>query len=331
MKVVIVKLSAMGDIVHAMTALQFMKAYDPSLQIDWIAEEVFVPILEHNPHIDHILPVKLKALKKNRMQFLSEVQKIRAYAKNSYDVVIDAQGLIKSAVVSRMLGKTTGFDRYSIRESMAAFFYSTVFSIPYEMNVIKRNVKLMIQAIGSSDASALLAEKKPFLFFSEEDKEKTAPFLDTESRNIVYILGSSWESKVYPREKFAELIEKTKGNPLLVWGSESEKENAEFIAACTQATVVPRLTLNELKALIASADLVIGGDSGPTHMAWALNRPSITIFGPTPSYRNTLETGINKVIDCGKEINPSKLDKKDRCIHTVDPGKIVHLAEELLS
>ena len=75
MKVVIVKLSAMGDIIHAMTALQFMKAYDPSLKIDWIVEEVFAPLLEHNPHVDHILPVNLKGLKKNRMQFLSEVQK----------------------------------------------------------------------------------------------------------------------------------------------------------------------------------------------------------------------------------------------------------------
>ena len=89
------------------------------------------------------------------------------------------------------------------------------------------------------------------------------------------------------------------------------------------------MDLNELKALISKADLVIGGDSGPTHFAWAMNRPSITIFGPTPSKRNVLETKINKVIDCGKEIDPLKLDKKDYCIHTIDPEKIVKLAKGL--
>ncbi|AKF24343.1 lipopolysaccharide heptosyltransferase [Sulfurovum lithotrophicum] len=329
MKVAIVKLSAMGDIIHAMAALQFMKAYDPSLRIDWIVEEVFAPILEHNPDIDHILPVNLKGLKKKRRQFLSEVQKVREYATNNYDVVIDAQGLIKSAIVSRMLGSTTGFDRHSIRESMAAFFYGKTFFIPYEMNVIERNMKLMMQAIGSSDESVSLAQKKPFLFFTEENRQKTVPFLEQEDKNIVYILGSSWESKIYPREKFLEVIKQLTGNHLLVWGNESEKKSAEYIAQHSEAKVLPEMTLNELKALIASSDLVIGGDSGPTHMAWALNRPSITLFGPTPAKRNTLETEFNRVLDCGKAIDPKRLDREDLCIADIPVDQVVILAKEL--
>ena len=329
MKVAIVKLSAMGDIIHAMTALQFMKASDPSLKIDWVVEEIFAPILEHNPDIDHILPVNLKGLKKNRMQFLPEVQKVRAYAGNDYDLVIDVQGLIKSAVVSRMLGRTAGFDRHSTRESMAALFYNKTFPIPYEMNVIERNVKLMMQAIGSSDASFSLANKKPFLFFSEQERQKTAPFLEQEGKNIVYILGSSWESKIYPREKFLEVVKQLRGNHLLVWGNENEKKSAEYIAQHSDAKVLPEMTLNELKALIASSDLVIGGDSGPTHMAWALNRPSITLFGPTPAKRNTLETEINRVLDCGKTIDPKRLDREDRCIAEISVDKILGLVGEL--
>ena len=329
MKVAIVKLSAMGDIIHAMTALQFMKAYDPSMTIDWIVEEIFVPVLEHNPDIDHILPMNLKGLKKNRMQFLAEVEKVRGYAKNNYDLVIDAQGLIKSAVVSRMLGSTAGFDRHSIRESMAAFFYSKTFYIPYETNVIERNVKLMMEAIGSSDDTISLGNKKPFLFFADTDRQKTVPFLDREGKNIVYILGSSWESKIYPREKFLEVVQQVKGNHLLVWGNENEKQSAEYIAQHSDAKVLPELTLNELKALIASSNLVIGGDSGPTHMAWALNRPSITLFGPTPSGRNTLETGINRIVDCGKEIDPKQLDRSDQCIADIPVKKVVALAKEL--
>ena len=90
------------------------------------------------------------------------------------------------------------------------------------------------------------------------------------------------------------------------------------------------MDLNELKALVSKADLVIGGDSGPTHFAWALNRPSITIFGPTPSKRNVLETDINKIVDCGKKIDPLKLDKNDFCIQNIASEKIIEIAKDLL-
>jgi len=90
------------------------------------------------------------------------------------------------------------------------------------------------------------------------------------------------------------------------------------------------MSLNELKALIDSCDLVIGGDSGPTHMAWALNKPSITIFGPTPKDRNTFKTNINLTVDCEKKINPLKLDKNDLCIKNIDENKIIKLINELL-
>jgi len=96
------------------------------------------------------------------------------------------------------------------------------------------------------------------------------------------------------------------------------------------AKIVPKINLNELKALVSKADLVIGGDSGPTHFAWALNRPSVTLFGPTPSERNILETSINKVLDCGEKIDPLKLDKKNYCIGNIESKRIVVLAKELL-
>ena len=117
----------------------------------------------------------------------------------------------------------------------------------------------------------------------------------------------------------------------MVWGNDSEYAAAQYVCKNSQARIVPRLTLNELKALISCADLVIGADSGPTHFAWAMNRPSITIFGPTPSERNTLTGDINKVIDCGKKINPLKLDKKDLCIQKIESKEIVMLAKELLN
>ena len=111
MKVAIVKLSALGDIVHAMVALQFIKMADPSIEIDWIVEEGFAGVLENNPDINQILTVNLKALKSNKASIFQQIKSIRRYALTHYDLVIDAQGLIKSAVIAKLLGKrVAGFD-----------------------------------------------------------------------------------------------------------------------------------------------------------------------------------------------------------------------------
>lgn len=330
MKIAIVKLSALGDIVHAMVVLQYMKQFLPKSTIDWIVEEHYAKVLEHNPHIDTILPVNLKALKTDKFRFFSELKRLRKYAQNDYDIVIDLQGLIKSAIVSRILGSNVGFDKFSIRETLASLCYKESFYVPYEENVMLRNLELAALSLHIHFDKSMLDKKESFLYFEKQDKEKTASFLREDQKTVIYILGSSWESKIYPKEKFVEIINALEGNHLLLWGSSKEKEYARYVSEHTQARVLPQMNLNELKALISSADLVIGADSGPTHFAWAMNRPSITIFGPTPSKRNAWETTINKVIDCEKEIDPKSLDKQDFCIHHIDPEKIVKLARELL-
>jgi heptosyltransferase-1 len=330
MKIAIVKLSALGDIVHAMVVLQFIKQAIPNSSIDWIIEESFATILDHNPYIDRIHCVHLKALKKDRSQFFTELKKLKKYAQNNYDIVIDMQGLLKSAIVSKILGPNVGFDKNSIREKIASLFYEKSFFVSYSENVILRNMDLVSSSLNIDVTKNALTNKEAFLFFSKEDMHKTASYIKEDQKTIVYILGSSWKSKIYPKEKFIEIINALEGNHLLVWGNSDEKASARYVAEHTQAYMLPSMNLNELKALIAKADLVIGGDSGPTHFAWAMNIPSITIFGPTPSQRNVLETKINKVIDCGKEIDPLKLDKKDFCIKKIHPFKIVQIAKVLL-
>ena len=330
MKIAIVKLSALGDIVHAMVVLQFIKQTIHNSSIDWIIEECFEKILEHNPYIDTIHCVNLKVLKKDKFKFFSELKKIKKYAQNNYDVVIDMQGLLKSAVVSKILGPNVGFDKNSIREKIASLFYGRSYFVPYTNNVILRNMNLVSSSLNIEFEKNALAKKEVFLFFSKENMHKTASFIKEDQKTIVHILGSSWDSKIYPKEKFTEIINALEGNHLLVWGNGDEKAYANYIAEYTPAQLLPAMDLNELKALISKADLVIGGDSGPTHFAWALNRPSITIFGPTSSKRNVLETKINKVIDCGKEIDSLNLNKKDFCIQDIDPERIVKLAKELL-
>ena len=330
MKIAIVKLSALGDIVHAMTTLQFIKKRVPDASIDWIVEERFSDLLKDNPDIDRILTVRLKALKDTPTQLFSEIGRIKRYAGNDYDIVIDLQGLIKSALLSRMLGPAVGFDRHSIREGAASFLYRKTYAIPYELNVIYRNIRLVDAALDIETSGREIEEKSPFLYFAAEEASRVSPLIRKGKATILYILGSSWESKVYPREKMAEVVQALGENALLVWGSDAERESAEYLSSVTAANILPRLGLGELKALVSMADLVIGGDSGPTHFAWALNRPSITLFGPTPAERNVLAGSYSRVLSSTSHVDPLRLNRKDFSISEIEPEEIVASARVLL-
>lgn len=326
MRLAIVKLSALGDIIHASFLPQLIKDHTKSMSIDWFIDERFSEILQFNPYIDNIISLKLKEKQK-----LKEIKKIFVY-KNGYDMVIDLQGLIKSALISKILGKSYGFDKNSIRERAASFLYYKKYFIPYEENVIFRNFELVKKSLKINVDKDMLFTKKPSLYYSKKSEESINPYISDTKKNIVLIMGSSWQSKIYPKEKFLNIAKNIDANFLLSWGNEKEKESAIFIKEnSSNTTILPKMSLDELKALISKSDLTIGSDSGPTHMAWALNKPSITIFGPTPSFRNTLKTDINLTIDCNKKINPLKLDKEDTCIKSIDEKKIIQKAKRLLN
>ena len=329
MKIAIVKLSAMGDIIHAMVALEYIKKALPSLHIDWIVEQGFAKVLEGNPHIDNILPVNLKAIKQNKKEIFSQIKLVSEYAKNEYDLVIDAQGLLKSAFTSKLLGNNrAGFSSDSIREGMASYFYKHTVDIGYDANTIDRNAKVMSEPLGVDITKQMILDKQPFLFY-EEDSSLDA-YLSSEKKNIIFVIGSTWESRNYPKEKFAEVVEALEQNVLIAWGSEDEKEKAEWIEAnSSYAKALPKINLNALKYVIAKSDLLIGNDTGPTHMAWGLNIPSITIFGPTPVNR-VYETAINKVIKSKSVVNHFKLDKNDFSIVDIEVDEILKIARELL-
>jgi len=328
MKIAIVKLSALGDIVHAMAALQFIKAALPLAQIDWIVEECFVGVLADNPHLDNILGVNLKALKTDKWRVFAEINKIRTYAEQGYDLVLDAQGLIKSAVVARLLSANcVGFDQASIREKWAALFYSRHVAYPYDANTIDRNVAVLTQPLGLNVTPEQIQAKQPFLFFQPPQTALDEYFL-ADQPNIILVIGSTWPSRNYPLEKFLQVIFGLEANFLISWGNEKEHWMAQWLAERSLARVLPQLSLNDLKAALARADLVIGNDTGPTHMAWGLNRPSITLFGPTPVSR-IYQTAINKALKSPSPVNPFKLDKNDFSIAEIDPRAVIALSNEL--
>ena len=241
MKIAIVKLSALGDIVHAMVALQFIKAAIPTAHIDWIVEERFAEVLSHNPHIDNIITVNLKALKTNKWGVFAQVKALRQQAQQQYDLVIDAQGLIKSAVVATLLGKhRAGFDAKSIREKAAAWFYQVKVACAYDANTIDRNATVLSKPLGVTITPEQIHDKAPFLFFKAED-QRIYDFLSPDKRNIVLVIGSTWESRNYPADKFVKVAEALQQNCLVIWGSPEEQAKAEWMAQQTDTIkVLPR-------------------------------------------------------------------------------------------
>ncbi|MCG3718690.1 lipopolysaccharide heptosyltransferase I, partial [Aliarcobacter butzleri] len=201
--------------------------------------------------------------------------------------------------------------------------------IAYDKNAIERNVKVLSQALNFEITKDDILNKKPFLFYKNEN-EVIYEYLSKDKKNVLFVIGASWPSKMYSKEKFAKIINNLDENCLITWGNEAEKDIANFVANISKAKVLPKLDLNSLKAIMSKVDLVIGNDTGPTHMAWALNIPSITLFGNTPGYRNTYITNINKIIESKSIVNPFKLDRNDFSIKEIDENEIINTAKGLL-
>jgi heptosyltransferase-1 len=330
MKIAIVKLSALGDIVHAMVVLQFIKKYNQAVEVDWVVEEAYLDLLKANPDINNIITVNIKKAKKHKSFYLlyKELKKIRSFG--PYDLVIDMQSLIKSAIISRLMPSklTLGFDSSSSRESLASIFYNKTFKLPYDKNIIERNFKLISFALDLSVNLEELKYKLPFLYYEKKDLNLS---LSNFKKNIVLIPGASFASKQYPVENFAEVTYLLDANYLIIWGNNEERLLADKIKnLAPHVNICEKLSIEGLISLISKVDLIIGPDTGPTHIGWALNVPSITIFGPTPGYRNSLATANNKIIESESDVNPYRINKNDYSINSVNAIQVVEIAKSLL-
>lgn len=331
MRIAIVKLSALGDIVHAMFVIQFIKKFNKDISIDWFVEESYKDLFKFHPDLNkvHLVNIKLASKKKSLSILFKEYKKITQC--ESYDLVIDMQGLIKSAIISKLIPSKllVGFDRSSARESVASFFYNKTFNIDYKENVVKRNFELIKFALNLPYNFNSLSKKLPFLFSRDKFNFN---YLSKNKKNVLLIPGASHPSKRYSADKFIKLTKIYDANFLIIWGDEDEKLLAEKInKSATNVNIVNKISLDRLISLVYQIDLVIGPDTGPTHIGWALNIPSITLFGPTPGNRNTLVTSINKVIESESFVNPYKINKNDFSINSIDESEIAELAMKLLN
>ena len=341
LKIAIIKLSALGDIVHASVAIQFIRKHIANAHISWFCDARFEQIARLLAGVDEVVALPLKDKK-----FLKSFGILRQ-KQGQFDIIIDLQGLLKSALVSRSLGKNIfGFDRFSAKEGLASIFYTHKYSCNYDKNIILRNLELCGFALNFSfDEKEILAKEPCFLITSSfpdknsrissdeiriHNDESRIPNKNSRipNRKILIAPFASESSKCYAH--FASVIKGAKefAQCFLVAGSEPERKKATKLAS-SGATLLAPLDLAQILEFMDTCDLIIGNDSGITHLAWAQNYATITLFGNRSGARNAFATPKNLIIQATPkhEIDAFHIDKSDFCINDIDPAQIIAKAK----
>jgi heptosyltransferase-1 len=315
-----------------MAALQVIRHQRPDSQITWFADKKFADILDYNPDLQHIVKVNLKRLKGDFSFKGLKREYVRLLEHGRFDAVIDLHGLIKSAVISRIVGGATyGFHPRTAKEPLSALLYSKKIDIPLDMNTVHRYALLATRALGLTLTEDELIHKRPFLFYGEDDVVFSREYFCDTRKNIVLVVGSTWESRNYPKDKFVTIANALQGNTLICHGNDAEYQTALYIQERSPyVRILPRMNLNQLKAAISRTDLLIGGDTGPTHIAWANNIPCIVLFGPTPAHR-IYSGAACRILKSSSVVDDKKLNQNDFSIREIPEARVIELAMELLA
>ena len=303
-------------------AIQFIRKHIANAHISWFCDARFEQIARLLAGVDEVVALPLKDKK-----FLKSFEILRQ-KQGQFDIIIDLQGLLKSALVSRSLGKNIfGFDRFSAKEGLASMFYTHKYSCNYDKNIILRNLELCAFALNFSfDEKEILAKEPCFLKNSRiPDKNSRIP-----SKKILIAPFASESSKCYAH--FASVIKGAKefAQCFLVAGNKLERKKATKLAS-SGATLLAPLDLAQILEFMDTCDLIIGNDSGITHLAWAQNCATITLFGNRSGARNAFATPKNLIIQATPkhEIDAFHIDKSDFCINDIDPAQIIAKAKGL--
>lgn len=282
MKVLLVKMTSLGDILHTLPAVT--EAADRTgVRFDWLVEETFADIPRLHPAVEEVIPVALRRWRRAPGSALrsAEWRALRKRLKHAeYDLVLDAQGLLKSAAMVAMTrAPSAGFDRRSAREGLAARFYGTGYAVARDQHAVERLRSLFAQALGypvpasRPDYGLSLAGSLP----------------GAGSRHLVLLSGSSWETKRWPTafwQALAGLAADAGYAVQLPWGSDAEHQTARDVADVTpNASVLPAMRLGELAEALAGAAGAIGVDGGPSHLAVAAGVPTVMLYSASDPER----------------------------------------------
>lgn len=277
MHVLVIKTSSLGDVIHTLPALTDASQHDPQLQCDWVVEQAFADIPSWHPAVRKVIPVALRRWRKQIWQTWSTgtwQQFKRTLTEHHYDLIIDAQGLIKSAWLTyQVRGIRCGFDRYSIREPLATLAYQRQYSIAQGHHAITRLRQLF---------AAILNYPLPS---TPPDYGIASHFPRSPSKNIIFLYGTTWPSKRWPAPYWKELAQRltNQGYTLrLPWGNDAEYRFAQqLVALHPNIHLIPQGNLQQLAQELSQACLVVGVDTGLAHLAAALAIPSVSLYGAT--------------------------------------------------
>ncbi|HEN8711966.1 MULTISPECIES: lipopolysaccharide heptosyltransferase I [Pseudomonas] len=279
MRVLIIKTSSLGDVIHTLPALTDAAHAIPGIRFDWVVEEGFAEIPSWHPAVDQVIPVAIRRWRKNVWQTIKSgewkafKQRVR---ERKYDLVIDAQGLVKSAWLTRYVkAPVAGLDRYSAREGWASRFYDRRLSVAVGQHAVERVRQLFAMALAYDLPEGI---GNYGLDLDRLQLPPAAPY-------VVFLHGTTWATKHWPEAYWRELAERLGRSKLQVclpWGNPAEKDRAERIAqGLNNCQVLPKLNLAGVARVLAAAKACVAVDTGLGHLAAALDVPTISLFGPT--------------------------------------------------
>lgn len=283
MNVLIVKLTSMGDLIHALPAITDAKMHVPDIHFDWVADEAFADIPRMHPAIENVITTAHRRWKRKTWQSIKSGEFITLWKnirKKKYDIVIDAQNNLKSAVIMSLTrGVRCGMDKHSTREKFADWVCNKTFSIPIDQHAINRQRQLFAKALGYP-----VPQTAPD--FGIDVARLPALPIRLPDRYLVFIHNTTWESKHWPESYWMELIHmaaKAGYHVVLPWGNAIEEARAQRLATAAPAhtIVLPRLSIPEQARMIAQSKGAVCVDTGLGHLTAALNIPAVHLYGPT--------------------------------------------------
>jgi len=286
-KVLVVKLSSLGDVIHTLPALGDAAAALPGIRFDWAVEEAFAEVPRWHGAVDDVIAVALRRWRRRPLRDLLGPEPrllCRQLRSRRYDAVIDAQGLLKSALVARLVDAPRhGLDQRSAREPLAAGAYHHRIRVPRDLHAVERVRLLFAGALGYAPPAARA---------DYGVRTQRLPDVRGECADLVFIHGSARAEKLWPEahwEALAVLATSRGYTVALPWGSAAEELRARRIAARANAGraaavhVLPRMALPPLASLLRRARGAVAVDTGLGHLCAALDVPTVSLYGPTHS------------------------------------------------
>jgi heptosyltransferase-1 len=308
-----IKTSSLGDVIHNLPVIADIKKTHPNAKIDWVVEENFAEIPAMHPDVNNVIKVAIRRwrksilTKKTWQEFSIFKQQLQS---QSYDIVIDTQGLLKSGLITYLSNskKKCGYDKNSAREPIASWFYNFQYTISYQQHAIVRNRTLAALSLGYKPPNSLPD-------YGIQASTKSIPNLN--KAFIIALHGTSRDSKLWLTEHWISLgkqLEERGISLVLPWASEIEHNRANFIAnSLHQAFVLPKLNFTALAAIISQSMAAIGVDTGLSHLAAALNKHVVAIYTDTDPALTGVMQGNQACVNLGgKNKQPTPQDVMDQ-------------------